>query len=132
MIQKKGQAFKDGLVTICRLVDLAKPGDRPKEGLAPKETLRFHRRTVGMKRYYTAMQANQQVDAVIRCPFRDTVTAQDVAVLEGKQYRVTLVQRPEGIAPPVMDLTLSRLERNYGFTESETGALDGGRAGLPL
>lgn len=89
----------------------------PKQGLTRKETLRFHRRTVGIKRYYTAMQAGQQVDAVIRCPYRKTVCAQDVAVLEGRQYRIDLVQRPEEIIPPAMDLTLVRLEQDYGFKE---------------
>lgn len=117
MIQNKRQTFNGGIVKIYVVDDIAKPGDMPKQGLTIKETLRFHRRTVGIKRYYTAMQASQQVDAVIRCPYRKTVSAQDVAVLGGRQYRVELVQRPEEIVPPVMDLTLSRLEQNYGFKE---------------
>lgn len=111
------QTFNDGIVKIYRVTDIAQPGGMPKEGLALKETLRFHRRTVGIKRYYTAMQANQQVDAVLRCPYRDTVSAQDVAVWNGRQYRVELVQQPEDSVPPVMDLTLTRLEQDYEFAE---------------
>ena len=109
----KRQTFNDGIVAIYDLTDVAAPGDMPQDGLRQKECLRFHRRTVGIKRYYTAMQAGQQVDAVLRCPYRDSVSAQDIAIVDGKQYRVTLVQRPEEIAPPVMDLTLTRLEQDY-------------------
>lgn len=117
MIQAKRQTFNDGVVEICAVGDISEPGDMPKQGLTIKETLRFHRRTVGIKRYYAAMQASQRVDAVLRCPFRETVSAQDVAIWKGEQYRVDLVQRPEGIAPPVMDLTLSRLEQDYELKE---------------
>ena len=117
MIRSKAQTFNDGVVKIYAVGDISEPGDMPKQGLTLKETLRFHQRTVGIKRYYTAMQASQQVDAVLRCPLRKTVSAQDVAVWEGKQYRIDLVQRPEEATPPVMDLTLSRLEQDYGFKE---------------
>lgn len=113
MAQRQKQAFNDGVVMVYSVGDIAKPGDMPKQGLVLKETLRFHWRTVGIKRYYIAMQASQQVDEVIRCPYRETVCAKDVAVLAGKQYRIDLVQRPEGIVPPVMDLTLSRVEQDY-------------------
>lgn len=117
MIRTKAQTFNDGVVRIYSVGDIAAPGDMPKQGLTLKDKLRFKRRTVGIKRYYTAMQASQQVDAVIRCPFKGTVSAQDVAVLDGKQYRVDLVQRPDDISPPIMDLTLSRLEQDYEFEE---------------
>ena len=55
------------------------------------------------------------LDLLLRCPCRPEVSTQDVAVptLDGRQYRITLVQVPEDIHPPVMDLTLERLERDY-------------------
>ena len=115
---KNKQTFNDGIKIIYSVKDIAEPGNMPKDGLKLKETLRFHRRTVGIKRYYTALQANQQVDAVLRCPYRDTVSAQDIAVWGGKQYRITLAQQPENITPPVMDLTLARLEQDYDFADS--------------
>ena len=115
MAQRQKQTFNDGVVMVYSVGDIARPGNMPKQGLTLKETLRYHRRVVGIKRYYTAMQASQQVDGVIRCPSRETVCAKDVAVLEGKQYRIDLVQRPEGIVPPVMDLTLSRVGQDYEF-----------------
>ena len=115
---KNKQTFNDGIIKIYDVQDIAEPGNMPKDGLKLKETLRFHCRTVGIKRYYTAMQANQQVDALLRCPYRKSVSAQDVAVWNGRQYRVELVQRPENIVPPVMDLTLARLEQDYEFADS--------------
>lgn len=111
----KGQTFNDGIVEIFAVGNIAAPGDMPKDGLTRKETLRFHRRTIGIVRYYTAMQANQRVDAVLRCPFRAAVSAQDVALFEGQQYKIKLVQRPEDIVPPVMDLTLERLGKAYAI-----------------
>lgn len=114
MIQKKTQSFNDGVVSIYQVGDTSEPGDMPKEGLVnPPVFLRFKQRTVGFSRYYTAMQAQQKVDEVIRCPFCAAVSVQDVAIMAGKQYRIELVQRPEDVHPAVMDLTLRRLEQNY-------------------
>lgn len=114
MIQNKAQTFLDGIVKIYRVEEISQPGDMPKDGLVLKNTLRYHRRTVGVSRYYTALQAQQKADAVLRCPYRETVSTQDIAVVDGKQYLITFIQRPEEIRPPVMDLTLSRLEKDYG------------------
>lgn len=107
------QTFNDGIVGIYTIADISAPGDMPKDGLKLKETLRFKQRTVGFSRYYTAMQAQQKVDCVIRCPFRNVVSAQDVVILNNVQYRIGLIQRLEDSVPPVMDLTLSRLEQEY-------------------
>lgn len=106
--------FHDGLVTVYGVKNRAGPGKKPVEDLIQKGVLRFQRRTVGIRRHYAAMTAGAKVD-LLRVPFRPEVSAQDVAVptLDGKQYRITLVQVPEDIYPPVMDLTLERLERNY-------------------
>lgn len=114
---KNKQTFNNGIIKIYSVKDIAQNGDMPKDGLKLKETLRFHRRAVGIKRYYTAMQANQQVDAVLRCPFRDTVSAQDVVIWNRKQYRVALVQYPEDVVPLVMDLTLTKVEQDYELAD---------------
>lgn len=110
---KRIQSFLDGLVRVYAVGNAAADGDMPRDGLTLKETLRFHRRTVGLTRSTLALQTGAAVDALIRCPFRPTVSPQDVAVVEGVQYRISKVQRPEEIKPAVMDLELSRLERNY-------------------
>ena len=107
--------FNDGLVTIYQVENRAAPGKTPADALLKKGVLRYQRRTVGIKRHYAALNAGARVDLLLRVPYRPEVSSQDVAVptLDGKQYRITLVQVPEGVTPPVMDLTLERLERNY-------------------
>ena len=115
--------FHDGLVTVYRVENQAAPGDKPVERLVRKGVLRYQRRTVGIQRHYAAMNAGARVDLLLRVPYRPEVSAQDVAVptLDGKQYRITLVQVPEDMTPPVMDLTLERLERDYDLSGQDTG-----------
>lgn len=103
------QSFNDGLVRIYTVSDGAEPGGMPAERTAARETLRFRRRTVGIKRYWQARQANAQVSGLIRCPLRESVSTRDLAALPDGMYRILQVQRPEGISPPVMDLTLERM-----------------------
>ena len=115
--------YHDGLVTVYRVENQAAPGDKPVERLVRKGVLRYQRRTVGIQRHYAAMNAGARVDLLLRVPYRPEVSAQDVAVptLDGKQYRITLVQVPEDMTPPVMDLTLERLERDYDLSGQDTG-----------
>lgn len=114
MLSKKRLTFNDGVVRIYAVEDAAAPGKRPMPGLTRKAALRYHERTVGLTRYYTAKQDNVRVDAVLRVPRRREVCAQDVAVPnDGLQYEIKLVQYPENVEPPVMDLTLTRLESPY-------------------
>lgn len=112
-MKKSIQTFNDGLVFLYSVKNGAGDGDMPQDVLTRKEALRFHRRTVGLTRGNLALQAGVTVDGLLRCPYRATVSPQDVAVVEGVQYRVTKVQCPEDVAPPVMDLELSRLEHDY-------------------
>lgn len=107
--------LNDGVVAIYSVENAAAPGDMPKERLVKKGELRYKRRTVGIKRHYTALQAGARVDLLLRVPHIPAVSPLDVAIptLDGKQYRIVLIQTIEDSAPPVMDLTLERLERDY-------------------
>lgn len=107
--------FHDGLVAVYRVENKAGPGEKPVERLVEKAVLRYNRRTVGIQRHYAALNAGAKVDLLLRTWYRPGVSPQDVAVptQDGRQYRITLVQVPEGVMPPVMDLTLQRLERDY-------------------
>lgn len=111
------QQLNDGQVVIYAVENAAEPGMMPRDHLVKKGVLRYKRRTVGIQRYYTAAQANAKVDLLLRVPYVGEVEANDVAVptLDGKQYRVSLVQVIEDEMPPVMDLTLERLEVEYDF-----------------
>ena len=107
--------LNDGVVNIYAVENVSKPGDKPLDRLVKKGCLRYKRRTIGIKRHYTALQVDARVDLLLRVPYQKDVSAQDVAVpsLDNKQYRIALVQTIENEIPPVMDLTLERLERHY-------------------
>jgi hypothetical protein len=115
---KKTQSFNDGIVKIYTVSDIGIDGGMPTEALTRKRALRYHERTVGLTRFYTARQANVEVKYVLRCPRLRDVSAQDVAIPNyGKQYRIVQVQYPKDIGPPVMDLTLEELLQEYDITE---------------
>lgn len=113
----------DGLVIIYGVENQSAPGEKPVERLVEKVSLRYSRRTVGIRRHYAALSAGARVDLLLRTWYRPEVSAQDVAVLPlfRKQYRITLIQVPEDVTPPVMDLTLERLERDYDLSGQDTG-----------
>ena len=75
--------------------------------------LRYDERTVGIKRFYTAMQADTRIDRLIRCPRLDSVSVHDVVMIGGEQYDAEQVQYPTEVKPPSMDITLRRLEVRY-------------------
>ena len=108
------QSFNDGAVSIYAVKNKAKSGDKPKERLVLKKTLRYEERTVGIKRYYAAKQANVRVDYVLRVPRQRDIVSGDVAIPnDGAQYRVVQVQYPRGVIPLVADLTLEGVPVNY-------------------
>ncbi|MBE6906125.1 MAG: hypothetical protein E7476_07650 [Ruminococcaceae bacterium] len=116
MIQRKAQTHNNGNVRIYAVSDSSESGDMPKDLLTLKQSLRYQERTVGLTRYYAALQANVNVSLVLRCPMLRDVSTQDIAVPnDGKQYAIRQIQYPENIAPPVMDLTLERVEQDYAL-----------------
>ena len=112
MIRKETISFNDGVVLLYTVTNTASPGAMPQEGLALAHSLRYHSRTVGLTRYFTALAAKIQVAKVLRCPKVLDVSTKHVAVpLDGKQYRIVQIQYPEGL--PVMDLTLEEIDPKY-------------------
>lgn len=108
-MRSKAERFNDGVVKVYAVTNAAPPGGKPVEALALKQTLRYKERTVGLTRYYAALQANVRVQYVLRCLRVPGVSTQDVAIPnDGKQYKIAQVQYPEDVTPPVMDLTLVR------------------------
>ena len=108
----KPQSFNDGVVNIYEVTDTSTNGDKPKATKAakPKNTLRFHERTVGVTRFYSAMQANKKVSRVLRCQKITSVSTLDVATIGSIDYEILQIQYPEDVDPPVMDLTLSLIK----------------------
>lgn len=114
---QKTQTFNDGVVNIYSVGNIAPPGNMPKEGLTLKVgPLRYEERTVGMGRFWAAIQAQAKIDMVLRVPQRRTVSTQDIALPnDGEQYEIKQIQYPKDVEPPVMDLSLERLEADYEF-----------------
>ena len=113
-MKSQTQSFNDGIVSIYKVSDISLPGDMPVDGLVLQQTLRYKERTVGITRKYAALQNNKEVNFVIRCPEVRTVETDYIAVLvDEKQYRISWIQYPEDIDPPVMDMTLERLSDFY-------------------
>ena len=116
------QSFNDGVVNIYAVMNKAKSGDKPKERLVHLKSLRYEERTVGVKRYYAAKQANARVDYVLRVPRQRDIRSGDVAVPnDGEQYKITQIQFPKGVVPFVMDLTLEGVQV-YIVKEGADGA----------
>lgn len=112
------QTFNSGIVNIYSVGDIAPPGGMPKEGLTLKVgSLRYHERTVGMNRFWVAMQNQTKVDMVLRAPRVGTVSTHDVAIpVDGRQYKIKQIQYPEDVEPSAMDLSLERLDSDYDLT----------------
>lgn len=107
------QAFNDGVVEIYTVTDGAPHGRQPRPVLAPKVKLHFAERAFGVQRNYTARQNNVQVEKVVRCMDHGDVSPQDVAIIQGKQYRVDMVSVVPDVYPPCVDITLAKTEQIY-------------------
>lgn len=118
MLKSEIQAFNDGVVNIYSVGNIAPAGNKPKEGLTIKVgPLHYEERTVGMGRYWTAMQAQVKIDLMIRVPPIRSVSTQDIAIPnDGQQYEIKQVQYPPDVYPPVMDLSLEKVKADYDIT----------------
>lgn len=110
----KIQNYNDGVVKIYSVGNIAKPGKKPVEALTLKGALKYEERTIGMARFYAAMQNQVSIKYILRCPRVRSVSTQDVAIPnDGKQYRIVQIQYPKDVEPPSMDLTLEELSPVY-------------------
>lgn len=116
--------FDDGIVGVYELTQVKVPGKMPTEGLSLKERFYFGYETLGINRYYTALQANQQIEAVISVPGWNTIKAnRHIAVIADAdggidatcdQYRIVMVQPTtdeDGLR--ITRLSLERIGDNY-------------------
>ena len=89
------QTYNDGICQICEVTNIAEPGEMPEDGLKEKVKLRYEERTVGMHRFWTAMQAHARIDMLIRTPRIRSINNFDVVVLpDGEQYQIKQIQYP--------------------------------------
>lgn len=115
----KRQQYRDGLLTVYQVTNAAAPGAAPVEKLHRKVQLPYEERMIGVKRLYLAQQAEDRLDLLLRVPWRPGIAAQDVVIptMDGKQYRITNIQKVLDIEPPPMDLSLARITPEYKLEE---------------
>lgn len=120
MIRRKEQAFNDGILTVYSIENTAAPGNMTIERLVKKTgPLRYEERTVGVTRFYTAIQNRERIERVLRVPRTEGISSLDVCIpTDGKQYQIKQLQCPDGAYPSVYDMALERLGVDYEFAET--------------
>ena len=108
------QELNSGVVYIYSVEDSAQPGYQPKPSLSLKLILRYEEQRLGINRLYMSRQNQAEVEKVIRVPRQDSISNQDVAILEsGSQYSIDYTQTVQDVYPPCLDLSLVKVEQNY-------------------
>lgn len=108
------QELNSGVVYIYSVEDSAQPGYQPKPALKLKLTLRYEEQRLGINRLYLSRQNQAEIEKVIRVPRQDSISNQDVAILEsGSQYNIDYTQTVQDVYPPCLDLSLVKVEQNY-------------------
>ena len=109
--------FDDGVIQICSVINGADSGDKPVRMLSPVESFHFGYDNLGITRYYTALQAHQQIEAVVNIPGWNRIAVESVAVLEdGTQYAVRMVQpQTDEDGLRITKLSLERISQSYDF-----------------
>lgn len=108
------QEFNSGVVYIYSVEDSAQPGYQPKPSLSLKLILRYEEQRLGINRLYLSRQNQADIEKVIRVPRQDSISNQDVAILEnGSQYSIDYTQTVQDVYPPCLDLSLVKVEQNY-------------------
>ena len=105
----------DGFVKICDVVNVSEPGMKPKIRLRVRSEQFFGYETVGITRYFTALQAQVQIANVIHIWEDRSITSNNVCILEdGCQYRCSLVQHMVNEDNlPITKLSLERINEEY-------------------
>lgn len=117
--------FDDGILTVYRPQNTAGPGDKPVPGLTFRGRYYYGFASLGVTRYYAAMQAGQDVSAVVAVPGWNDIVTNDVIVLDdGRKYRAEMVQpETDAFGLRIMRVTLGVLSVDYQIpTEDQGGA----------
>lgn len=84
--------FDDGKLEIYRTVNAADPGEKPRMELRYQSSHAFGYETVGISRYYTALQAKEKIEEVVHIWRDRTIHTDDVCRIEGASFRCAMVQ----------------------------------------
>lgn len=107
------QTFNDGIVDIYSVNNVAEPGNKPVDGLTFKLKMNFEEEKVGITRKYLSRQDQSEITKLIRVQRIESLNEHDVAVIDGKQYDIDLIQSVPDVVPKCLDLSLVRLEVTY-------------------
>jgi len=89
--KEKFLTFNSGVVSFYRLVNVAQVGNKPLYDRQLIARMRFDYETLGMNRFYTALQADIKLDELIITPLIRSVSTQDIAVINNISYRLNEV-----------------------------------------
>lgn len=110
--------FNSGVVSFYRLVNVAQAGNKPLYERQLIARMRFDYETLGMNRFYTALQADIKLDELIITPLIRSVSTQDIAVINNIDYRIEQVQHVSDTKPPASRFSLSKIQENGGVYDS--------------
>lgn len=107
--------FDDGILAIYNVANAAAPGCKPVEHLELKEKYYYGYESLGLTRYYKALEADQHISCVVHIPGWNDVKVTDICELEdGNRYMIRMCQPDHdenGLR--VMKLSLERMDQNY-------------------
>lgn len=107
-------SFNDGLIKICEVKNISKPGYKPVAKLVKKVALRYEEKRVGIHRFYNAKQNQVKLEKIVRVPRINDISNQDIVIDKNdKQYRIEQIQAVENSYPPALDISLIRVEQEY-------------------
>ena len=111
--------FDDGILKIYRETNTAEAGRKPVIELFLISRYYYHIETIGVTRYYQALQANAQVDGLVSVQGWDRdITINDICILDdadgGEQFKVRFIQNAyDDRNLKIRRLTLERIGENY-------------------
>lgn len=107
-------SFDAGILTVYGSINVSADGNMPKKGLSQKFRAYYRYVTVGVQRYYTALQNAQRVDAVVEIPNYCNAFTDDVCELEdGYKYRILQSQYVRDKGVELTRMSLERMNEEY-------------------
>lgn len=99
------EAFGDGVACVYEVSGRKITRDKGK--------IRFGIRTVGVKRYYEAKMAADKIDRVVSVPYNRWVKRSDILLMDGEQYKITMIQEKKDTKPACLYLSLECIVARY-------------------
>lgn len=119
------QQYNGGSVTVYSVSDGAETGGKPVPILREKVRLRYEETRLGINRLYLSRQNDAEIERVIRVQRRPDISTQDVAITEdGRRYRIDTIQSVDDVWPRSMDLSLTKVTRDYEVMDDDMGRKD--------